>query len=150
MTYTSGTESLPKGVIISNQALISEYLSCIIDWQYEAGDININALPIFHCAQRDAVMNPVFWIGGTNILMAPDVGKIMAAIEKYRATTFFAAPTVWIAILRHPDFAKYDLSSLVKCYYGASIMPVEILREMLQRFPRAGVYNYYGQTELAP
>jgi len=150
MTYTSGTESLPKGVIISNQALIAEYLGAIIDGKYEAGDININALPIFHCAQRDVFMNPIFWIGGTNILMPPNPGQILAAIEKYRATMFFAAPTVWIAILRHPDFDKYDLSSLTKCNYGASIMPVEILREMLQRFPKAGVYNYYGQTELAP
>ncbi|MDR0477291.1 MAG: AMP-binding protein, partial [Desulfobulbaceae bacterium] len=150
MTYTSGTESLPKGVIISNQALIAEYLGCIIDGKYEAGDININALPIFHCAQRDVFMNPLFWVGGTNILMAPNVGNILAAIEKYRATMFFAAPTVWIAILRHADFGKYNLSSLIKCYYGASIMPVEILREMLEKFPKAGVYNCYGQTELAP
>lgn len=150
MTYTSGTESLPKGVIISNQALIAQYMGCIIDGRYEPGDININALPIYHCAQRDVFMNPIFWIGGTNILMSPEVGKILAAIEQWKATMFFAPPTVWIGILRHPDFAKYDLSSLVKCYYGASIMPMEILREMLRKFPKAGVYNYYGQTELAP
>jgi fatty-acyl-CoA synthase len=82
--------------------------------------------------------------------MAPDVGKILATIEKYRVTLFFAPPTFWIALLRHPDLGKYDLSSLTKCYYGASIMPVEILREILQRFPQVGVYNFYGQTELAP
>ena len=150
MTYTSGTESQPKGVIISNQALIAEYMGCIIDGRYDHTDININALPIYHCAQRDVFMNPVFWVGGTNILMSPDVGKILAAIETYKATMFFAPPTVWIGMLRHPDFGRYDLSSLVKCYYGASIMPMEILREILERFPRAGVYNYYGQTELAP
>lgn len=68
----------------------------------------------------------------------------------WKATMFFAPPTVWIGMLRHPDFEKHDLSSLVKCYYGASIMPREILRELLEKFPRAGVYNYYGQTELAP
>jgi fatty-acyl-CoA synthase len=150
MTYTSGTESLPKGVIISNQALIAQYMGCIIDGRYEHTDININALPIYHCAQRDVFMNPLFWIGGTNILLSPDVGKILAAIEYWKATMFFAPPTVWIGILRHPDFARRDLSSLVKCYYGASIMPREILREMLEKFPQAGVYNYYGQTELAP
>ena len=63
---------------------------------------------------------------------------------------FFAPPTVWIGMLRHPDFDKYDLSCLKKCYYGASIMPVEVLKEIMERFPGAGVYNYYGQTELAP
>lgn len=150
MTYTSGTESLPKGVIISNQSLIAQYMGCIIDGKYESCDININALPIYHCAQRDVFLNPVFWLGGTNILMGPDIGMVLKNIAKFKATMFFAPPTVWIGMLRHPDFEKYDLSSLVKCYYGASIMPREILREMLDKFPRAGVYNYYGQTELAP
>ncbi len=150
MTYTSGTESLPKGVIISNQSLIAQYMGCIIDGNYADSDININALPIYHCAQRDVFMNPIFWLGGTNILMGPDIGMVLANIAKYKATMFFAPPTVWIGMLRHPDFGKYDLSSLIKCYYGASIMPMEILREMLQKFPKAGIYNYYGQTELAP
>jgi fatty-acyl-CoA synthase len=62
----------------------------------------------------------------------------------------FAAPTVWIGILRHPEFDAHDLSSLKKLYYGASIMPVEVLRELLERLPGTKIYNYYGQTELAP
>ena len=150
MTYTSGTESLPKGVIISNQALMSEYMGAIIDGGYEPEDISVNALPIFHCAQRDVFLNPMFWIGATNILMAPEIGKILKTIADYKATVFFAPPTVWIGLMRHPDFDKYDLSSLKKCYYGASIMPVEVLKEILNRLPGSRVYNYYGQTELAP
>lgn len=82
--------------------------------------------------------------------MGPDLGMILKNIEAYRTTMFFAPPTVWIGLLRHPDFGKYDLSSLTKCYYGASIMPVEILREIIEKFPKAKIYNYYGQTELAP
>lgn len=150
MTYTSGTESLPKGVIISNQALMSHYMGAIIDGQYDEDDVSINALPIYHCAQRDVFMNPVFWLGGTNILMGPDLTQILKNIEKYKATMFFAPPTVWIGLLRHPDFDKTDLSSLKKLYYGASIMPVEILRELIERLPGTRIYNYYGQTELAP
>ncbi|MCD6293644.1 MAG: acyl-CoA synthetase [Deltaproteobacteria bacterium] len=150
MTYTSGTEALPKGVIISNQALMSQYVGCIVDGQYDDDDININALPIYHCAQRDVMMNPIFWLGGTNVLIAPDIGQILKNIQDYKATMFFAPPTVWIGIFRHPDFDKYDISSLRKCYYGASIMPGEVLKEMLETLPDARVYNYYGQTELAP
>jgi fatty-acyl-CoA synthase len=150
MTYTSGTESLPKGVIISNQALIAQYMGAIIDGGYDSEDINVNALPIYHCAQRDVFLNPVFWVGGTNILMAPDIGLILKTIDRYRANMFFAPPTVWIGILRHPDFDRYDLSCLTKCYYGASIMPVEVLKELMERLPGCKVYNYYGQTELAP
>jgi fatty-acyl-CoA synthase len=82
--------------------------------------------------------------------MGPDIAQILKNIETYKATMFFAPPTVWIAILRHPDFTKYDLSSLKKCYYGASIMPVEILKEIMESLPGTKIYNYYGQTELAP
>ncbi|MCG8564736.1 MAG: fatty acyl-CoA synthetase [Desulfobacterales bacterium] len=150
MTYTSGTESLPKGVIISNQSLIAEYMGCIIDGGFEVRDINVNALPIYHCAQRDVFMNPMFWLGGTNILMGPDIGLILENLARYKATVFFAPPTVWIGMLRHPDFDSFDLSALKKCYYGASIMPVEVLKEIMERIPGAKVYNFYGQTELAP
>lgn len=150
MTYTSGTESLPKGVVIGNQALMAEYMGAIVDGGYEPDDINVNALPIFHCAQRDVFMNPVFWIGGTNILISPEMDKILKTIADYKATMFFAPPTVWIGLMRHPDFDRYDLSSLKKCYYGASIMPVEVLKEIMARLPGSKVYNYYGQTELAP
>ena len=150
MTYTSGTESLPKGVIISNQALIAQYMGAIIDGNYASHDINVNALPIYHCAQRDVFLNPIFYVGGTNILMLPDIGQILKTIAERRATMFFAPPTVWIGMMRHPEFDKHDLTCLKKCYYGASIMPVEVLKEMLDRLPGARVYNYYGQTELAP
>ena len=122
----------------------------IIDGGYDTNDINVNALPIYHCAQRDVFLNPTFYTGGTNILMAPDIGAILKTIDRYRANMFFAPPTVWIGLLRHPDFDKYDLSCLTKCYYGASIMPVEVLKELMERLPGCKVYNYYGQTELAP
>ncbi len=150
MTYTSGTEALPKGVIISNQALMAQYVGTIVDGQYDEDDISINALPIYHCAQRDVFMNPIFWVGGTNVLILPDIGLILKSIAEYKATLFFAPPTVWIGMLRHPEFSKHDLSSLKKCYYGASIMPMEILKEMMERLPGVRIYNYYGQTELAP
>lgn len=152
MTYTSGTETLPKGVLLSSQSLLSQYMSCIVDGEYTTADVSINALPIFHCAQRDVFMNPVFWVGGTNVLLfAADPKKIMETIVKYKATLFFAPPTVWIALLRHPDFDSYDLSSVQKGYYGASIMPVEVLKEIFRRMPGCKrFYNYYGQTELSP
>lgn len=152
MTYTSGTETLPKGVLLSSQSLLSQYMGCIVDGEYTSDDVNVNALPIFHCAQRDVFMNPVFWLGGTNVLLfAADPKKIMESIEKYKATLFFAPPTVWIALLRHPDFEKYNLSSVQKGYYGASIMPVEVLKEIFRRMPNCQrFYNYYGQTELSP
>jgi fatty-acyl-CoA synthase len=150
MTYTSGTESKPKGVIINHQSLISQYISMIIDGGFAPEDISINALPIYHCAQRDAFLTPLFYIGGTNVLIRPDIEEILSNIDKWNATMFFAPPTVWIGILRHPSFNKYNLSKLKKLYYGAAIMPVEIIKELLEKFEGSKLYNAYGQTELAP
>ncbi|HZK18233.1 MAG TPA: fatty acyl-CoA synthetase [Clostridia bacterium] len=152
LAYTSGTETLPKGVLLNNQSLLAEYTSAIIDGRYDSEDINLNALPIYHAAQRDVFLNPGLMMGMTNVLQlqaAP--GEILENIEKYKVTMFFAAPTVWIGLLRHPDFDKYDLSSLVKGYYGASTMPVEVLKELQRRLPNCqSFYNIYGQTELSP
>lgn len=64
---------------------------------------------------------------------------------------FLPPPTVWIGLLRHPDFDSHNLSSIKKGYYGASIMPVEVLKELQRRLPNCDrFYNYYGQTELSP
>lgn len=152
MTYTSGTETLPKGVILTNQSLLAEYTGAIIDGQFTPEDINLNALPIFHCAQRDVFLNPFLMLGGTNVLLLQaDPKQIMDYIEKYKVTLFFAPPTVWIGLMRHPDFEKHDLSSITKGYYGASIMPVEVLKELQRKLPNCQrFYNFYGQTELSP
>jgi len=151
MTYTSGTETLPKCVVLTNESLIAQYVGCIIDGGYSSDDILLNTMPIYHCAQRDVFMIPIFYIGGTNVMMIePKVDLILQYIDKYKPTMLFLAPTVWIGLLRHPDFDKYDLSSLRKCYYGASIFPEEPLKELMSKLPQARFYQYYGQTELAP
>ena len=57
---------------------------------------------------------------------------------------------MWISLLRSPLFDGTDLSSLCKGYYGASIMPVEVLRELSSRLPKVRLWNLYGQTDIAP
>ena len=75
----------------------------------------------------------------------PDPAALLAAIAAEKATKLFCPPTVWISLLRHPDFETTDLSSLRKGYYGASPMPVEILRELQHRLPEVRLWNFYGQ-----
>ena len=75
---------------------------------------------------------------------------MLAAVEAERATKLFCPPTVWIALMNHPDFDRRDLSSLRKGYYGASIMPVEVLAELGERLPGVRLFNFYGQTEMSP
>lgn len=149
--YTSGTESRPKGVMLSHKSLISEYVSSIVDGHMEARDVAIHALPMYHSAQLHVFLGPSVYVGASGIILgAADPQLIMKTIEEKKATQLFAPPIVWIALLRHPDFDKRDLSTLEKCYYGAAIMPREILKELAERLPNARFWNFYGQTEVAP
>lgn len=149
--YTSGTESRPKGVMLSHKSLVSEYVSCIVDGKMAEGDVLVHALPFYHSAQLHVFLGPSIYLGASGIILgaaSPEV--ILETIEKEGATQLFAPPTVWIALLRHPDFDKRDLSTLKKCYYGAAIMPREVLKELADRLPNAQFWNFYGQTEVAP
>jgi fatty-acyl-CoA synthase len=151
LLYTSGTESRPKGAVLTSRSLIAQFVSCIVDGEMTADDVEIHSLPLYHCAQLYCFLLPDLYLGATNIVLPrPDPGEILAAIEAERATKVFCPPTVWIGLLLHPDFDRRDLSSLRKGYYGASPMPVEVLLEMSRRLPDVRLYNFYGQTEMSP
>jgi fatty-acyl-CoA synthase len=75
---------------------------------------------------------------------------VLRLIEQHRITSFFAPPTVWISLLRHPDFDRRNLTTLRNIYYGASIMPVPVLEELRQRLPGVRPFNCYGQSEIGP
>jgi fatty-acyl-CoA synthase len=149
--YTSGTESLPKGAMLTHDAVIWQYVSCVVDAEIAESDLLLHALPLYHCAQLDVFLGPAIYVGATNVITAKPVpDNLLPLIERYHVTSFFAPPTVWISLLRSPLFDDRDLSSLRKGYYGASIMPVEVLLEMQKRLPQVRLWNLYGQTEIAP
>ncbi len=151
LQYTSGTESRPKGVLLSSRSLVAQYVSCIVDGGMSADDVELHALPLYHCAQLDCFFSVDVYLGATSIIArGPDPATLLATIAREGVTKLFCPPTVWIALLRHPDFDRTDLSSLRKGYYGASAMPVAVLRELLRRLPDVQLWNFYGQTELAP
>src|SRR5699024_9503426 len=149
--YTSGTESNPKGVMLSHKSIISEYVSCIIDGKMSEKDVLVHDLPLYHSAQLHVFLGPSIYLGASGIIL-DEVSQttIMNTITKFGASQLFAPSTVWISILRDPNFDTYELSSLKKCYYGAAIMPREILKELSRRLPNALFWNFYGQTEVAP
>jgi fatty-acyl-CoA synthase len=149
--YTSGTESLPKGAMLTHEAVMWQYVSCIIDGGMAACDNVLHALPLYHCAQLDVFLGPQIYLGASGVITGkPTADNILALIETHKITAFFAPPTIWIAMLRSPNFDKTDLSTLQKGYYGASIMPVEVLLELQRRLPKVIFWNFYGQTEIAP
>jgi fatty-acyl-CoA synthase len=154
IVYTSGTEAAPKGAMLTHDAVLWQYVSCIVDASIASiasDDLALHALPLYHCAQLDVFLGPAIYVGATSVITArPVPDNLLPLIERHRIGSFFAPPTVWISLLRSPLLDRADLSSLRKGYYGASIMPVEVLRELAQRLPQVRLWNLYGQTEIAP
>ncbi len=151
LMYTSGTESKPKGVLLPSRSLISQYLSCIVDGGMEHDDVEVHSLPMYHCAQLDCFFSVDVYLGATSIILpGADAGTLLATIAREKVTKLFCPPTVWISLLRHPEFDNTDLSSLRKGYYGAAAMPVEVLHELGRRLPDVRFWNFYGQTEMSP
>ncbi len=149
--YTSGTESRPKGAMLSHDAVISEYVTCLVDVEIAHNDVMLHALPLYHCAQLDVFFGPCIYVGASNIITGkPTADNLLELLAREGINSFFAPPTVWIALLRAPQFDSTDLSKLRKGYYGASIMPVEVLKEIQRRLPQVRLWNLYGQTEIAP
>ena len=151
IVYTSGTESSPKGAMLTHDAVLWQYVSCVINAEIAETDRTLHALPLYHCAQLDVFFGPAIYIGSSNVITSkPTPDNLLALIEQHQITSFFAPPTVWIALLRSPLFDASKLGSLAKGYYGASIMPVEVLKELAARLPAVRLWNLYGQTEIAP
>jgi len=151
IAYTSGTESRPKGAQLTHRALIAQYLSCIVDGEYRRDDRVLNALPLYHCAQMHCFLMPSLYLGAANyIIDAPTPDNMIAAAEDHGITSMFCPPTVWIGILRSSGFDPNRLATITKGYYGASIMPVETVKELSSLLPDMRLWNFYGQTEIAP
>ncbi|MEV5649529.1 acyl-CoA synthetase [Nocardia sp. NPDC052254] len=148
--YTSGTESRPKGAMHSSRTLMWQYMSCLVTGGMSADDVEVHALPLYHCAQLDNFLSPDLLAGATSIILdRPDPGAITRAVAAERATKLFCPPTVWISLLTHPDFSAEAFGSLRKGYYGASALPPEVLRRIGSQLPELRLWNFYGQTEMA-
>jgi len=151
LLYTSGTTTAPKAAMMTHQALLAEYMACMVELDIKADEPMLAALPLYHSAQIHVFLMPALLLGATvHLREAPAPDDCLAQIERHGIVSFFAPPTVWIGLLHHPEFDRHELNQLKKAYYGASIMPVPVLEELRRRIPGVGLYNCYGQSEIAP
>ncbi|WP_370587359.1 fatty acyl-CoA synthetase [Yimella sp. cx-51] len=151
LLYTSGTTSAPKGAIMSHRALVSEYMSCLEALDLQRDDNPLHVMPLYHSAQMHVFILPGLMVGATNtILETPDAGDILHRLANDGHRSFFAAPTLWVGMANHPTFEELSFDGLAKAYYGASIMPVPVLRKWQAKAPSIGFYNCFGQSEIAP
>ena len=146
--YTGGTTGTPKGAKLTHQNLTANARQVnAIDPDHDAGDRILGVLPFFHVFANTCVLNRTVLNGGM-ITMLPrfDASAALAAITRTKATALPGVPTMYQALLDHPDLAKTDFSSLRVCISGGAPMPAE-LREKFIAATGAALVEGYGLTE---
>jgi len=131
--YTSGTTGTPKGAELTHANLTRncEIAASLFGVGGEA--ITLGALPLFHSFGQTCGLNATIRGGGTLTLIPRfDPGKALGIIERDRVTVFEGVPTMYNAMLHHPEASSFDTSTLVLCASGGAAMPVEVMLLLCQ------------------
>ena len=149
--YTSGTTGKPKGAELTHFNLgRSSDISARTTSNIQPGDIVLGALPLFHSFGQTVSMNASLRVGATLTLLPKfDPGEALEIMQRDRVTHFYGVPTMYGALLHHPDRESYDTSALRICITGGASMPVEVLRGFEQAFD-CEVLEGYGLSETSP
>ena len=113
-----------------------------------SADTVVTALPCPH-VYGNVVFNGAMMFGLTLVLHPRfDAAEMLASIQTHRATMFEGVPTMYMYMLAHPDFDRYDVSSLTRCTVGGQTMPVAKMQEVERRFG-CPLIELWGMTEIA-
>src|SRR3954470_15022619 len=145
--YTSGTTGTPKGATLTHSNITAganvgrELVNAGPD------SVALATLPLFHVFGMNSVMNvTVLARGLLTLLPRFEPGKALEIVQRDKVTTFAGVPTMYTAMLHHPDRSSYDASSLDLCVSGGSALPVEVLHGFDEAFD-CKVLEGYGLSE---
>jgi long-chain acyl-CoA synthetase len=145
--YTSGTTGTPKGATLTHANLTAG--ADVARDLVNAGpdSVAIGTLPLFHVFGMNSIMNVTVRARGLMTLVPRfEPGNVLEVIERDRATVFGGVPTMYGALLHHPDRERHDFSSLDLCVSGGAALPVEVLRGFDEAFG-CKVLEGYGLSE---
>jgi long-chain acyl-CoA synthetase len=174
LAYTGGTTGISKGVMLTHFNVVANVLQVahwtaggnvryqneVLNLVPEEGDREedrpvrfgkgkaLIVVPWFHAMGTIGYLNQTIYAGTTMVVFPRfDPGQYLQAIEKYEANAIGGAPQLFIPLVNHPDFKKYDFSTIKIAASGAAPLPVPVMEQMLKSFPGL-VTEAYGLTEV--
>jgi long-chain acyl-CoA synthetase len=149
--YTGGTTGFPKGVP-GNHIGMTSYVNDVTEdvaGQYikEGEDVYLAVNPLFHIMALGLFMAVGLNKGNLTLLMpVPQVDAILECIQRYRSRWMLGVPALYRMILENDRLERYDLSSLMYCYCGGDVLPLEVFHRWREHTGVA-IYQVYGSTE---
>ncbi|MEJ7927501.1 AMP-binding protein [Sphingobium sp. AN641] len=150
--FTSGTTGLPKGATLSHHNVVNNAHFVGLAMGLRQGDRLCIPVPLYHCFGM-VMSNLACLVHGATMVYPSAVfepGAVLEAIEAERCTALHGVPTMFIAELEHPDFGRYDLSSLRTGIMAGAPCPIELMTKVMTRMHMRDIGVAYGMTETSP
>ncbi len=130
LVYTSGTTGSPKGALLTHRGMTNAARFGAMRFGMRPGDVYVQTMPLFHVGGQ-VVSFQLCQLSATAVLVpAFEPGLVLELIEAEAATLTCGVPTMLLALVDHPDFARRDLSSLRAVSGGGAVVPAELVRHI--------------------
>jgi fatty-acyl-CoA synthase len=150
--FTSGTTGQPKGATLTHHNILNNGYFVGEGIRLTPRDKLCIPVPFYHCFGM--VMGNLGVVTHGACMVVPSEGfdpeAVLKTVQAERCTALYGVPTMFIAILNHPDFAKYDLSSLRTGIMAGSPCPVELMKKVIEKMNMREITIAYGMTETSP
>jgi long-chain acyl-CoA synthetase len=149
--YTGGTTGIPKGAMLTHENIVSNSV-IVAHWTgiSENQEILLAVIPFFHIYGLTDAMNAAIY-SNQKIVLLPSFNpkEVLGSIQKERAQIFPGVPTMYVALLHHPDLRKYSIGSVQRCVSGGAPLPLEVQKKFNQA-TGGNIVEGYGLTEASP
>ena len=151
MQYTSGTTGFPKGVMLSHRNVVNNARMVGDVMGMNEKDLLLVQVPLFHCfGCVMSSLNCVYHGSAMVVLESFDPLKSLQTIASEKCTAINGVPTMFIAIMNHPEFGRYDLNSLRTGIMAGAPCPMETMRQVQIKMHCSDIVIAFGQTESSP
>ncbi len=152
LQYTGGTTGLAKGVMLTHRNILANVVQ-LVAWipDLRWGEERMLAiLPFFHVFGMTVVMNLGLYIGAAVILVPRfEVNQFLKTLQKSKPTIFPGVPTIYVALVNHPQIKSFELHSIRYCITGSAPMPLEVLKTF-ESLTGGTIIEGYGLSETSP